>query len=1118
MPLTECSVNTQHDLAHNKRHSIQSDLAYTRVKDENSPSQRTAGVKATPPLSKRLLAPTKASAAKAATPPSRAVRVTTPRSNTNSRLPRRATPSTASRPSDDPAPGLDQATLKTTRALDQTGLHDQSSSPLNVRDRASDAQYASSQSLTRITQATEKPLPPRPIASLVSCLSPTKDSRTLVDAREMPLKHSVDGSLRDWAAISPAPAKKFTLEHSSPTESEAAADHPYPPDRWLSNDSSPLMNKSLSTPIPDDETTYSAYAASERSSSSNFISADDGVVNGSACTKSDLHGKEPIEVARHLFREANDAGQDQMSVCSTRHPPRGASLRSQHSPALVTTSPLVEACPLPGFTEVTQRTPTPIADSRPHSPSPASFSRPRPNSLSHGRSLPSQTGTPAHTAKVPRAQKTASRIPIPDTKKATLVDVKVRTSASTLKSDHAPSFGSRRLDAPDALKILDHGIKRRQMIQTKWNDTERSTATPDSCSTQTYGHNDFSHIDRSDSSTPEDNFGKGCLGEEATATSAFHLGLAELPDKSLENHTSRCHHNAAVRLFDDAVAALALSTTPPSQVSSALEATPTHTALSDTQIDVTDVAPLKFTHFRNRSDFADLNKRLSSLHTAHADHTASRIGDRAPAPESTKYSLLELLNEYTSDDYNDGQEPLDPETRKHVTRTLSVLEGKGRPARTDVDNETLLRLFGHLKRGLERQPENVSLIDNAAAAEKYLEHISSSQGRNDLGSTSGNSRSFQACAQIEQQRSDEVSAQLPPIETVASKWSESTGSVHALSPILTEVSPTQRTSARKGTQLEGPPQRLPPGPPYSIGYPYRIVSKASRLIGPSESGTATPPEPSRRLSSPTLGKRKPGSVRAARETLHHIRGGFTRTTASAESKKSSKMPTPNTKPLELPGSGQRGRTASAQKLGSTDRSPVTKKPLRARSKSRYVLDKINGMFTAKHGKRGSAAPPVPAIAELDATPGRSAKTTTVECTFVQPMRGPQGAKMPTMALEHLAMRSDSRDEAVASVDSPVDSVMNGDGGQPLHNWAATLISKAARERDPSRKERLVAFAKVLNDSMISAREAQISAETAQHAARSAQMSYEMTQQSVAMLQRLAASLTTRSARRSISNA
>ncbi|TKA50138.1 hypothetical protein B0A55_13623, partial [Friedmanniomyces simplex] len=527
-------------------------------------------------------------------------------------------------------------------------------------------------------------------------------------------------------------------------------------------------------------------------------------------------------------------------------------------------------------------------------------------------------------------------------------------------------------------------------------------------------------------------------------------------------------------------------------------------------------APLAPTHFRKPSDLKILNKRLSDLHTAHADYTAARIGDRARFPESTKYSLLELLNEHTNEDPHlskDGYGALDAETKKHITRTLSMLEGNGSPPHTDVDNETLLRLFGHLKRGLERQPGSVSLVNNAAAAEQFL--AQANDGETEVRDAGGNILGTQSTEADHGESQADTNPHLPPIEPVASKWSESTGSIQALSPVSSQVSPRQMQHAAKTDQLDGPPQRTPPDPPRSIGYPSRISSKASALIGPGGSGAATPPLPFRRLSSPTLGKRKPGSVRAARETLHHMKGGFARTTASAESKKNSRMPTSNTTPLQLPDSGQRGRVPLAEKARSQAEAPGVLKT-RSRSKSRYVLDKINGLFSTKRDKRGSTMPPVPSIAELDATPDRNIEPTAPGSPILRPMRGPPGAKMPTMSppIEHPALPDGSRLDTPTSADSPVDSVTaaaddNNNNKQALQTWAATLVSKAARERDPARKERLVAFAKVLNDSLISAREAQISAETAQHAARSAQLSYEMTQKSVAMLQRLAASLVVR---------
>lgn len=91
MPLTERDVNTQRDIPRNKRHSIQREITYARLKDENSPSLRAGATKTTPP-SQRLLAPTRASAAKVSSP-ARQPGQSTPQSH--SKLPRRApTPST----------------------------------------------------------------------------------------------------------------------------------------------------------------------------------------------------------------------------------------------------------------------------------------------------------------------------------------------------------------------------------------------------------------------------------------------------------------------------------------------------------------------------------------------------------------------------------------------------------------------------------------------------------------------------------------------------------------------------------------------------------------------------------------------------------------------------------------------------------------------------------------------------------------------------------------------------------------------------------------------------------------------------------------------------------------
>ncbi len=97
MPLTERDINTQREIPRNKRHSIQQDISYTRLRDENtlSPSIRGKSTRITP-LSQRPLAPTKSSAAKAAANSPRTPGQTTPQPRVNSKLPCRTTPNTAS--------------------------------------------------------------------------------------------------------------------------------------------------------------------------------------------------------------------------------------------------------------------------------------------------------------------------------------------------------------------------------------------------------------------------------------------------------------------------------------------------------------------------------------------------------------------------------------------------------------------------------------------------------------------------------------------------------------------------------------------------------------------------------------------------------------------------------------------------------------------------------------------------------------------------------------------------------------------------------------------------------------------------------------------------------------
>lgn len=759
----------------------------------------------------------------------------------------------------------------------------------------------------------EKPLPSRPVASFINELSPSKDSRSLLDASEKPLTIVVGGSDHDWPTLTPRSTSAPAIEMLRGTETEKLRQYTAP--TMVSSSAAAMVEAATQlTNVIVGKPAISAHkiesvADSERSSSATFDSATDA----NSTIKAISTGA-----------PTDSIGGDERA--QTDFASRKASLRNRISSGNLVTSTLGPRSKLTGFTDFTKHGASPAEDSRPHSPSPASFSRPRPGSSSYARTLPSpspKVGT-ATAAKAARAQKTASRIPLPDTKKATLVDIKNRCSSGTQtpKSEKAPSFGTRRLDAPDTLKILDQGIKRRQLTQLKGTDTSSTATYTTYCHTKAPDSVATPVLRQSRSSSPEGTVGTSSSDEEEVATpTEKQPGFTHhaLKTDHTGQHSDSYYHATAVRLFDDAVSAL--GRTPPS-TSSFTEPLPTIPSESVLPLRTEDAAPPLPIHHKSPSDFEIILQRFTELHTAHAYHTAGHIGDRAPVPDNTRNSVIELLNEYMREDVRLGQEgcsALDDQARKHITCTLSLLEGKGSPPKTEVDNETLLRMFGHLKRGLDKIPKTASFVQNAAAAKEFV-----AQATGDVPQQAQVSAEaplhLKPGPGADEQRVGEYGAQeqLPTVEAVASKWSDSASSLEGVSE---DVSLRNTSTVAAKTRHPKAPKRLAPDPPRSIGYPSRIPSKASAF----SVSTATPPNVIRRSFSPTLGKSKPGSVRAARETLHQVRGGFARTTASAESKKTVKMPTPDTKIPSLADDRQRGRVPSAEKQGSKHDSVVAPK-------------------------------------------------------------------------------------------------------------------------------------------------------------------------------------------------
>ncbi|RMY79513.1 hypothetical protein D0864_09085, partial [Hortaea werneckii] len=906
----------------------------------------------------------------------------------------------------------------------------------------------------------EKALPSRPVASQVNALSPSRHSRSLLDASEKPLMLMIAGDECDWPTLTPRSASAGPTNGSYMTEKAAK-------DRTLSQGFSPgIAQCSTSTRNPSTHPCSHTTAGQQSILSPAVMPAE---MSGSRPKKSEAVTTQRYDGSHDAAPAGNGADDKELGLFSIKPSDRIV----------------------------------PEEKIRQHTPSPANFSRPkpRPTSILPSR-LPSASPSPipATTAAVAvtRNQKTASRIPIPDTKKATLIDIRSRRSSGALsaKLEHAkgPSFGRGRLDAPEALKILDHGMKRRQLKRTDTNDSTMTSAT---ASTRVFTQAETPSLDYDRSSSPDCTNGPSSSDEEEVFTPTDRPNEFWAASSGLQRHPSFCVDGMG-RFVDKSFESMNRAPPSNSPYTQPLQTIPSQSAFPTS--DVTDAALQ-----RSSSKLAAMRKRLSDLQSEHADYTA--VFRHGPVPESTRVSLIELLNEYEEEDARlskDGFATLNDDARRHITSTLFTLEGKGDSPTLEVDNETLHSMFGHLRACLEKKPKTASFYENAFVAQKYLDQPESVPQRLHLQHGLRTEPS-----PVMHNFEQSTTSSLTPIVPVASKWSESSTSAQDGVSGTDHISPcnTQHIHLGPAPSVAEPGllRRTPPDAPRSIGYPSRIPDKVNALLGPGDSGVATP-LPVRRTSSPTLGKRKPGLVKTARETM--VRGGFARTTASAESKKSSKTPTSNGRPLTALNEIPRGRSPSNEKPRSkSDAAGGTKTP-RTRSKSKQVLNKISGLFSNRRLNQNTAVvPPVPAL-EKDSNHHRGLAVTANGSPVLKMENGSllpssPGGTPPTSngRAPHPRSRASS-----SGPETPVNSVAGDEEIAGLKDLTGSLTRRAHRESDMQRRQRLLMFAKMLNDSVLSAQEAKIASEKARQAANSAQAHYEMTQKSIEMLHRLASAL------------
>lgn len=556
--------------------------------------------------------------------------------------------------------------------------------------------------------------------------------------------------------------------------------------------------------------------------------------------------------------------------------------------------------------------------SRPHSPSPASFSRPRPTSFSQS---PGVASVPSVIEVTPvKSQKTASRIPLPDQKKATLVDIKSRrvSSIPLPKFEKGLSFGGRRIDSPDPLKVLDHGIKRRQLRRA---NTGGSASTASTVPTRLLSDGTPPPVDRSKANTPDSTMGTTSDDEEEITTpsdKSVHYVKHGYKPKHVNTVSGSHYAGATLKVYDEAE--IVLGRPPPSNspFTGPLQTIPSQSLLpleAMTNRESVEVEPRPKVVIKP-TEFSAFAQRLSVLEDSRAlVNDKSRDQEESLIRGDTKSELVDILREAEHEDAlitQCGAKGLDDETKEEITRTLSMLEGKCGPANTSVDLEHLAHMFGRLKTGFEKAPKSAAFVEDATVAERFLARKEST--------ASGINQTLQVGEDTWHElphpatRENDAASQLSRSKTVASKWSSSTTSAKEnLTPFAEAATRRNTFGADFGNLPPGPPPKdFQNRTPTSIGYPSRTPGKAHRLLGTDERTVKSYKPTTRRVSSPTLGVRVPGSVRAAREKARDAAGSCANMRSST---KVEKMPTPNTKVFAVSDDPPRGRLLSAEKPG-----------------------------------------------------------------------------------------------------------------------------------------------------------------------------------------------------------
>lgn len=995
--------------AHTDRRSTSSGTSLTGEPHSAPPaaSSHQLSLGATTPAS-RILAPTQVSAART-TPSSSTHRKPVPSaarlSASTSRLPRR----------DTSAPTALTGDTKWAARVTQRAADNEASNP---SPRLSSALVTDSGRSVSV----EKPLPPRPVASVATTASPSKDGRTLVDASEQPLRLSVgDG----WPSLTPrsisAPEHHFTAVAKT-----SASSIPRRTSGTILTAEGNRLTSHASSAYIRDATNSRASGLTGRSSNPSFVSAEESV-GGDVQSQT-------ASVVDAASPQRGDRG-TASNLSTPNYPPRTHSLAALNSYSDIT-SPIAADYPdvstLPdGMQDDVY---SPGYESRQQNASPANFSRLRSAMNPHRTSLSSVHTTGSDT------DRTASRIPIPGSKKATLVQLQTQNLGSDAE-EHSPTFGQRRLISPSALALLDQGRKRR-LLRLNTNNSLAS----DSSQPVAYTGREFRAGKYSGGSSPANTTGASSSDEDEVTTpvsqpslprsgSMAKLTIGDAATDRFESPLSSPFDNPRLRRL------------PPSnsRLTRPLETIPSQSML------IPEPPHLP------KSRFSTVAKQLSHAQTKDLPST-----DANNLRGANREQLREMLNAVQTEDderEKDGVPGLDTETKNHLTRTLSQLEGQGTPPSEFVDYDQLQAMFGQITRSTSNAPTSNTYLDNVAAAFKFVERgsVSSTQ----LEMSGREDQEVQTLVETHGHHTTMDTANSTP---AISKWSDSTPSAI-----------NDSTELRKAALS-------------SIGFPSATNIPSITAKSPLEDEQAGGPDIPTRNSSPTLGsgkiyeeKKSTGSVRRARENMNiGERGGYASMTKASVHKKTAKTPASESNKFRKAGSS-RGRNSGSTSAGMN--SPRTRTVRghpdervgrsvgnfstiggpRPRSKSRTMIDKFTGIFHRREKK--SQQIPAPPLPPLELERYTSEATLEVEIDNSHLYRSSPTPPVPAIPALHQSPfgepRSSSR--ATNASDQSLSSILAEDHEAALNSvrtLTEKLVSKAKMQTSPERKARLLNFASV----------------------------------------------------------